>query len=109
MPRWYSSAAVCLRLHAGNVERTTVRRDRRVVPVERIRVAERAESTARIVEPFELEEAQLDPRLRVLRLRVDGLVKEAQRLRLAACGFLEHRLGEKRIDGDRVPRVRLRR
>src|SRR5689334_19365180 len=107
MPRILSAASL-LRERTCDVERPAVQRDGAVVPVERIGAAQRAIRTAQVAQRVELEQAALDPRLRIFRLRVRRLAIEPPRLERAPVESLERRLREQRVDGERVPRVRLR-
>src|SRR4051812_19289305 len=101
------SAAPLLRARTCGVERPAVERDGAVVAVERVCAAERAVRGARIAESVQLEHAALDPRLRVLRLRIRRLAVQPQRLPRASVEALERRLGEQGVDRERIPGMSL--
>src|SRR5437870_1887208 len=71
-------------------------------PVERVGLIQVAVGVARPPQHLELERAELEPGLRVLRLEVARLTVELQRCRRP----LQQRAPEQRVYGERVERMR---
>src|SRR6185437_16676609 len=93
-------------LTAGRVEGTTWQGPGpEDVVVERVRVIQVAVRRARAAQAHQLEGAELVPGLRVLRLEVDGLPVQRQRLRVP----LDQSLREDRVNRQRIERTRRQR
>src|SRR5204863_5830588 len=106
-PRTPSAGAAGSGIHLRSraIERALPRSHAGVEPVERVRLVQRAVRGAGVVQPVQLETAELRPRVGVLRLRVDGLPVEPERLALVPEELLERRLRLEWDDRDRVPIV----